>query len=273
MTPTTEDMATFRRLHRMGTPFLLPNAWDYASAAALAAAGFAAVATTSLGVAAAAGKADAAGSTRQETLALARVIARLPCLISVDAEGGFSDQPEEVADFAAELFEAGVVGMNLEDSRADGSLWSVEHAARVVATVKARVPGMFVNARSDTYWLAGNQKPSLPETLARVNAYAAAGADCVFVPGVSEDASIAAIVDAVDVPLNVLCMPGRYTLGRLAELGVVRVSLGSLLFRVGLGAAIAAAVAVRDGQSVELTGVPSYAWVEALLPVPAADRV
>jgi len=271
MTPTTEDMATFRNLHRRGTLVVLPNAWDYASAAALAAAGFAAVATTSLGVAAAAGKADAAGATRHETLALARVIARLPCLVSVDAEGGFSDQPEEVADFASEVFEAGVVGVNFEDGRADGSLWPAEHLCQVVATVKARVPGMFVNARTDTYWLDGNQTPSLPETLARVKAYAAAGADGVFVPGVAEDASIAAIVDAVDVPLNVLCMPGRHTLGRLAELGVRRVSLGSLLFRVGLGAALAAAVAVRDGQSVELTGVPSYASVEALLPVSPAE--
>ncbi|WP_174514876.1 isocitrate lyase/phosphoenolpyruvate mutase family protein, partial [Streptacidiphilus anmyonensis] len=113
----------FRALHhRPGELLLLPNAWDHASAASLAAAGFAAVGTTSLGVAAAAGLPDATGATRAETLRLARVIGRGAFLLSVDIEGGFSDDPGEVAALAVELSEAGAVGVNLEDGRADGSL-------------------------------------------------------------------------------------------------------------------------------------------------------
>jgi 2-methylisocitrate lyase-like PEP mutase family enzyme len=268
MSQASDNLAAFRQLHGK-PPLLLPNAWDFASAAALAADGFAAIATTSLGVAAAAGLPDGAGATRQATLALARIITRLPCLVSIDAEGGFSDEPEEVADFAAQLAALGVVGINLEDGRADGSLVSAELHTRVVETVKRRVPDLFVNARTDTYWLAGSRPPSLSETLARVRAYAAAGADGVFVPGVTDDSAIAAIAAAVDVPLNVLYLPGR-SLGQLAELGVRRVSCGSLLYRIALGAGLRAVAAIRAGDSVDTSATPSYAAVEALLPRPAS---
>lgn len=118
---TAEFAAAFRALHQAGAPLLLPNAWDYASAAALAAAGFAVVGTTSLGVAAAHGLRDAEGWARSETLALARRLGGLPCLVTVDIEAGFSDGPGEVADLAAELSAAGSVGVNLEDGRPGGA--------------------------------------------------------------------------------------------------------------------------------------------------------
>ncbi|MFC5908744.1 isocitrate lyase/PEP mutase family protein [Streptacidiphilus monticola] len=253
----------FRELHhRPGAPLLLPNAWDHASAAALTAAGFAAVGTTSLGVAAAAGLPDGAGQTRAETLRLAHRIGSRPFLLSVDIEGGFSDDPAEVADLAVELAEAGAVGVNLEDGRADGSLTAPHlHAAKITA-VKAAVPWLFVNARTDTHWLGGGRDS---ETASRLSAYQDAGADAVFVPGLADPASIAVAVGATALPLNVLATPDGPSLTRLAELGVRRVSLGSLLFRLALGAAVDTAARLRaNGVFPQTSPVPGYAAVQAL---------
>ncbi|QDQ10140.1 isocitrate lyase/PEP mutase family protein [Streptomyces spectabilis] len=225
----------FRALHRTGSPLLLPNAWDHASAAALARAGFPAIGTTSLGVAAAAGKADATGAAREETLRLARGIARLPALITVDIEGGFSDRPEDVADLARELAAAGVVGVNLEDGRPDGTLTAVDAQCALIRAAKAAAPDLFVNARTDTYWLGAGGGT---ETERRVTAYQRAGADGVFVPGVRDESVIAALVGALDVPLNVLHAPDGPSPARLADLGVRRVSTGSLLFRAAVQQAV-----------------------------------
>ncbi|OLT10904.1 phosphonomutase [Actinomadura sp. CNU-125] len=256
----------FGELHRGERPLLLPNAWDFASGAALAAAGFAAIGTTSLGVAAAAGKPDAAGGTREETLALARRLVRLPVPVSVDVEAGFSDRPDEVAALVAELASFGVAGVNIEDGRPGGGLAPVRAHARVVEAVKRAAPGMFVNARTDTYWLGGD-RPSLDETLRRVRAYADAGADGVFVPGIADDDDIAAVVAAVDVPLNVLHLPGRTGFERLAELGAGRVSCGSLLFREALHAAVTSAFGVTGEEWGG--GVPSYGDVVRLIAPPS----
>ncbi|RBQ21380.1 isocitrate lyase/phosphoenolpyruvate mutase family protein [Spongiactinospora rosea] len=256
---------SFRDLHHAGRPLLLPNAWDYATGAALARAGFAAVGTTSLGVAAAAGRPDAAGDTRAETLALARLLARLPVPVSVDAENGFSDDPDEVAALVAELAGYGIAGVNIEDGRADGSLTPVDHQTAVIAAARSAAPGIFINARTDTFWLAGAAEPDLAATLRRVEAYAGAGADGVFVPGVAREADIAALVRDVPLPLNVLFLPGRTDVDRLAGLGVRRVSLGSLLYRTALHAAVSAATAIRDTGTVPEAPIPSYAEVQRML--------
>ncbi|MFE2913417.1 isocitrate lyase/phosphoenolpyruvate mutase family protein [Kitasatospora indigofera] len=256
-------MTSFAALHRPGSPLLLPNAWDHASAAMLAGQGFAAIGTTSLGVAAAAGLPDGAAATREETLRLARRLGGEPFLVSVDVEAGFSDDPSEVAELAAELAAAGVAGINLEDGRADGSLAPVAlHAAKITA-VKAAAPGLFVNARTDTHWLGGHE----PETTARLDAYQQAGADGVFVPGLSDPDGIAGLVRHLGIPLNILLSPTGPAFPQLADLGVARVSLGSLLYRLALRAATAAAVAVRAGRPAggPDTPVPSYAEVQSLV--------
>ncbi|MBT2211698.1 isocitrate lyase/phosphoenolpyruvate mutase family protein [Actinomadura sp. NEAU-AAG7] len=271
----------FRSLHRADRTLLLPNAWDFATGAALARAGFPAVGTTSLGVAAAAGKPDAAGGTRAETLALARSLARLPVPVTVDIEGGFSSRPEEVGRLVAELAGYGVAGVNLEDGRADGTLTPLGHQIETIQAVKEAAPEVFLNARTDTFWL-GEGDPDRPETLRRVRGYADAGADGVFVPSVVADGDIRAVLDAVDVPLNVLLIPGKAEYARLAELGVHRVSLGSLLFRRALQATVAAALetvaaapsvldasgppgAGEDGRSGTEFPVPSYQEIQDLL--------
>ncbi|MFD8381680.1 isocitrate lyase/phosphoenolpyruvate mutase family protein [Streptomyces sp. NPDC059679] len=254
-------LTAFARLHHQAaaTPLLLPNAWDYASAAALAAQGFPAIGTTSLGVAAAAGLPDGAAATADATLALARSLGRGSFLFTVDAEGGFSDDVEEVAALARELYDAGAAGINLEDGRPDGTLAPVELHAAKIAAVKAAVPALFVNARTDTHWL-GRQRE---ETAARLARYEQAGADGVFVPGLSDPGGIAALTATLLVPLNILYTPTGPTVAELAALGVRRVSLGSLLYRRALAAAVTAATAVRDGRPADLTA-PSYAEVQTL---------
>jgi 2-methylisocitrate lyase-like PEP mutase family enzyme len=208
---TADRFAEFRALHHATEPLLFPNAWDYASAAALADAGFAAVGTTSLGVAAAAGKPDTEAATLQETLALARSITGLPCPVSVDVEAGFGGGPAQVADLAEQLAELGVAGVNIEDGRPDGTLADLMAQRELISAVKARVPHLFVNARTDAFWL-GTPEP-LTEALTRTAAFADAGADGVFVPGTAADADIAAITAKIGVPLNVLFMPGRQHTG------------------------------------------------------------
>ncbi len=258
-TPADPALTPFARLHRRTGPLLLPNAWDYASAAALAAEGFAAVGTTSLGVAAAAGLPDGAGATFEATLALARRLGEGRFLFTVDAEGGFSDDAEEVAELARSLYEAGAAGINLEDGRADGTLAPMGvHAAKITA-VKRAVPALFVNARTDTHWVARQED----ETATRLALYEQSGADGVFVPGLSDPDGIAELTAALVVPLNILYTPTGPTLRELTALGVRRVSLGSLLYRRALAAAVTTATAIRDGRPAD-PSAPSYAEVQAL---------
>src|SRR5207248_3075785 len=126
-----------------------------------------------------------------------------------------------------------------EDGRADGSLAPVEVQATLVKAVKDRVPSLFLNARTDTHW-AGDRSVETAE--ARAKAYAAAGADGVFVPGLADPADVERIV-AAGLPVNLLFLPGKVTFAGLAELGVARVSLGSLPYRMALAAAAGTALA------------------------------
>src|SRR4051794_6983731 len=234
---------TFHDLHHGERPLVLPNAWDVPSALAFLHAGFAAIGTTSFGVASSIGRPDGRRSTREANLALARKLSRLPCHITMDIEDGYADEPEIVAEYVAEL---GVAGINLEDSTAEKLVAPHAFAAKVAA-VKARCPGLFVNARVDTYWLG--QDATVAASLERAAAYVEAGADGVFVPGAAEPAELRELVAAIPVPLNVLVVPGL-SLTELGELGVRRVSTGSLPYRAAIDAAVAVAAAVRDGDDV-----------------------
>ena len=234
---------TFADLHRGRLPLLLPNAWDLASALSFVAAGHVAVGTTSLGVSAAAGLPDGGRATRASNLALARSLVQLPVPVTVDIEDGYDDDPAQVAAYVAGLRDLGVAGVNLEDSTAGGLVEPGAYGARVAA-VKERAPEVFVNARVDTFWL--RQDPTVEATVDRATQYVDAGADGIFVPGVTEPDDIRAIAQALPVPLNVLPVPGR-SLSDLAALGVRRVSTGSLPYRAALTAAVRSAEAVRDG--------------------------
>jgi 2-methylisocitrate lyase-like PEP mutase family enzyme len=233
------------------------RAGHHASAATLAAQGFEAIGTTGLGVAAAVGLPDGAGATRDATRDLALRLGQGPYLLSVDAEGGFSDDPDEVAEVARELAAAGAVGINLEDG-----LGSVRRHAAKIAAVKAAVPGLFVNARTDTYWLGDGDES---DTYRRLGAYQQAGADGVFVPGLADATRITALLKTLDVPLNILYSPSGPTVTQLGDLGGRRVSLGSLLYRRALGAVLETAADIRAGRAPS-GSVPAYHQVEALSP-------
>ena len=230
----------FKGLHHADEPLLLPNAWDFASAAALVQQGHQAIGTTSLGVAAAHGLPDAAAATSAETLTLARSLVRLPVPVTVDVEAGWGLDPAELA---TELTIIGVAGINIEDGRGD-HLESIDDQCERISAVKAAAPELFVNARIDTYWL----QISPESTLRRATAYVDAGADGVFVPGLRDEPLIESLVGALgDIPLNLLA---QLPLRRLRDLGVRRVSTGSLLFRTAITQALAAVEGYRTGADV-----------------------
>ncbi|MBY8888985.1 isocitrate lyase/phosphoenolpyruvate mutase family protein [Streptomyces sp. PTM05] len=233
---------TFTDLHQQDSPLLLPNAWDVASALAFAEAGFPAIGTTSFGVAAASGSPDGGRASKDATLALAHKLRALPAYVSVDIEDGYSDDPEQVAAYAASL---GAAGVNIEDSSAEELIDPAAHAAKIAA-VKDREPHLFVNARVDTYWLG--QRATVEETVERARSYVAAGADGVFVPGAADPVVLRQLTDAVTAPVNVLAHP-TLTLAELADLGVRRVSTGSLPYRAAVDAAVRTATGLRDGGS------------------------
>jgi 2-methylisocitrate lyase-like PEP mutase family enzyme len=247
---------TFRDLHAGALPLLLPNAWDVASALAFAEAGFQAIGTTSFGVAAAAGRPDGGRATRAATADLARRLARLPVHVSADVEDGYDDDPDAVAEYVAGL---GVAGVNIEDSSGE-ALVAPEAHARKVAAIRRSSPDVFVNARVDTYWLG--QDAGVEATLERALAYVEAGADGVFVPGASDPDELRALTAAIPVPVNVLVVPGR-SLVELRELGVRRVSTGSLPYRAAIDAAVDVAAAVRDGR--EVPSATAYPEMQARL--------
>jgi 2-methylisocitrate lyase-like PEP mutase family enzyme len=250
---------TFHELHDADEALLLPNAWDVPSALAFLDAGFAAIGTTSFGVASSLGRPDGGRATRDANLALARALSSLPAYISVDIEDGYDDDPEQVAAYVAELAAAGAAGINIEDSSAEKLITPEAHAAKVAA-IKERCPGLFVNARVDTYWLGQDATPQA--TLARAARYVRAGADGVFVPGASEPAVLREICGSVPVPVNTLVIPGS-SLSELAELGVRRVSTGSLPYRAAIRAAVDVAGAVREGRA--MPAAVSYPELQARL--------
>ncbi len=226
---------SFRELHR--DFLLLPNAWDAGSARYFESLGAKAIATTSAGVAWSRGYPDGGALPPELQLATAREIARVIRVpLSVDLEGGYSDDPAAVAQLVARLLEIGVVGINLEDGAASPELL----CAKIEAVKKAaaqRGIDLFVNARTDVYLrdLAPTET-AVAEVLRRAELYRAAGCDGIFVPGLSGEAAIEAIAAAVaPLPLNLLLGPGLAPVEVLRRQGVKRLSAGSAIAGAALG--------------------------------------
>ncbi|MGO4187473.1 isocitrate lyase/PEP mutase family protein [Pseudarthrobacter sp. TAF60_1] len=238
------NMSTFRDLHNTSLPLLLPNAWDVGSALAFAAAGFPAVGTTSFGIAASAGLPDGGRSSKAVTAALVGRLCRLPVHVTADIEDGYSDDPAEVAELVAQLAALGVAGVNLEDSTA-GHLVDPAAFASKVAAVKRRSPAVFINARVDNIWFG--EEATVDAVLVQAGIYADAGADGIFVPGLVVPEDIRVITDGIGLPVNVLAHPSL-TVAELGDLGVRRVSSGSLPYRAAVDAAVGVVNALRDGK-------------------------
>lgn len=239
-------MQRLRDLHEH-RPLVLVNAWDAASATVIAAAGAPAIATTSGGVAWANGVPDAGGLDRDLAIdAIARIVAAVDIPVSADLEGGYADHPEGVAETVALAVRAGVAGINLEDSpgvQGQPLRTPDAQARRLAAARLAAVESgvdIWINARTDTY-LAGGGDPAdrLEATLERAHAYALAGADSLFVPGLTDLDSVAAIV-AGPLPVNVMVSPGAPAIAEFADIGVARVSVGTAVAQAAYAVAAAA---------------------------------
>lgn len=237
-------MPTFKELHYTGTPLLLPNAWDVGSALAFASAGFPAVGTTSFGVCASRGMSDGGGLGKAGTVALLAELGRLDVHVTADIEDGYSFDPAEVAAFVAGLDALGLAGVNLEDSTA-GHLVSPSVCAAKITAVKRACPDVFLNARVDNFWFG--EQATVDAVLERAALYADAGADGIFVPGLSAAEDIQTIAAGINLPLNVLAHP-TLTIAELGALGVRRISSGSLPYRAAVDAAVNVALDLRDGR-------------------------
>jgi 2-methylisocitrate lyase-like PEP mutase family enzyme len=244
---------TFRQLHDRRQLLLLPNAWDGASARLFAGLGFAAIATTSGGVAWSLGYPDGEVAPLDEVLqATARIVRAVDLPVTADIEAGYGATPEAVAANVRRFIELGVVGINLEDGLPDGSLRSADDAADRIAAARAAATGagiaLFINARIDTYLKSWGQDASAraDETVRRGRAYLQAGADGLYPIGLGDAPTLQALIAALDAPVNVGALPGLPDLTELARIGVARVSTATRLATVALAAAGSAARAWRD---------------------------
>jgi len=247
MTPSQlEKGDAFRALHE-GEPFVIPNPWDAGSAQALAKLGFQALASTSGGFAGTLGRSDGEVSL-DEVAEHARALDEATDLpVSMDLENGYGPEPADAAAAIARVAAAGAVGGSIEDWDPNGGfIYELGHAAgRVAAAAEAARAVDFpftLTARAENH-LRSN--PDLDDTIRRLQAYEAAGADVLYAPWLRTDEEIRAVCAAVSKPVNVLVMP-EMSMEQITAAGAQRVSLGSQLWHVGSGAAMAAASRIRE---------------------------
>lgn len=254
----TSLAGTFRRLHESGC-FVLPNPWDIGTSIYLERLGFKALATTSAGFAFSRGKPDGA-VPRDEMLAHIREIVNATALpVNADFMAGYADEPEEVAANVRLCIDTGVAGLSIEDNsgRKDSPLYEKKLATQRIRAARAAIDdsktAVVLTGRCEA-WLVGDPNP-LHTALDRLTAYAEAGADCLYAPGVSDPTEIARIVNAIaPKPVNVLVSGFNHqlTLSELADLGVRRISVGSGLALAAWGAFLWAAQDIKTNGTFNL---------------------
>lgn len=244
----SDRAACLRQLHAE-RPLVLPNAWDAASARVIERAGAKAIATTSAGVSWTYGRRDGQTLRRDEMLrTIDHIVQTVGVPVSADIEGGYGDVFETVRCLVA----IGAAGMNLEDSPGDGAvLLSPEAQVERIRAARDAARGtggdLVINARTDVFLFeVGAPETRFAAAVHRANLYRAAGADCLFVPGVIDAETIAALVRAIDGPLNIMAMPGAPSVPQLGELGVARVSVGPAITQAALGATHRAATQLLE---------------------------
>lgn len=249
-----EKAERFAALHRAGDPLILFNAWDAGSARAIAEAGAQAIATGSWSVAAAQGYGD-----REELpldLAIAnteRIAGAVDLPVTIDFEGGYASEPEQVAANVARLIGAGAIGCNFEDQRLAGEdLYGIEEQSARIAAIRGAADSaglhFFVNARTDLFLKskAEDHGGHIEAALERGRSYAAAGANGLFVPGLGDEALIARVCEQCPLPVNIMVWPDHTPpLRRLAELGVARISHAGGPWRIAMKAVADAAAAAH----------------------------
>lgn len=265
MATQAEKAKTFRALHQRPGAFIIPNPWDAGTAKLLAALGFEALATTSLGLANSLGRPDGAGAvSRQEVLDNCRVIAGATDLpVNADLENGYADEPRAAAEMIRLAAEAGVVGGSIEDATGDPTkpiydfALAVERVQAAVEVARSLPVPFTLTARAENY-LHG--RPDLDDTLSRLQAFQKVGADVLYAPGLRDLVTIRTVAAAVSRPLNVVMSAAdpSLTLAQLAEAGVKRISVGGALSRLALAAFL------RGAREMKEHG--SFAWVRDTVP-------
>lgn len=260
-------------MHRGGM-LVLPNVWDVASARIVEEAGYGALATTSAGIAFSLGYPDGQKIPRQEMFAaIARIARAVRVPVTADVESGYGSGPDAAKGTALAVIAAGAVGMNLEDAPGESGSPLTDLAAQVAkiravrqAAASADVP-IVLNARTDVYLLqVGERSSRYDEAVRRLCAYRDAGADCVFVPGLRDSATIKRLASDVKCPLNILAGPGSPSIQELKALGVARVSLGSGPMRAAMGALGRIAQEIKSSGTYEsLNDAPTHAEMNQLL--------
>jgi 2-methylisocitrate lyase-like PEP mutase family enzyme len=262
-----EKAEAFAGLHR-GEPFVIPNPWDAGSARVLERLGFRALATTSAGFAFTLGRLDGDATLDEVVAHTAAIDAATSLPVSVDLESGYGADPADAAHAIERAAAAGAVGGSIEDWDAETGLYDLPHAVeRIAAAVEsARALGFPFQlvARAETH-IRGT--PDLDDTIARLQAFEAAGADCLYAPGLRTLDEIRAVCDAVSKPVNVLAVPDLGT-AEIFAAGAQRISVGGSLTWVAANALVNAATAIRDdGDLSSLAArVPLDEWLSDHIP-------
>jgi 2-methylisocitrate lyase-like PEP mutase family enzyme len=265
-----EKALAFRALHERQTAFVIPNPWDIGTARLLAHLGFEALATTSAGFAFSMGRRDGTVGQKAMITHVAAIASATDLPVSADLENGFGDDPDTVAETIRLAASAGAVGGSIEDATSRPEQRIYEHAfaverVRAAADVVRSLPFPFtLTARAENY-LVG--RPELDDTIKRLQAYEEAGADVLYAPGLRTTEDIAAVVSSVDRPVNVIMgLQGvQLSVSELAALGVRRISVGSALSRVALGAFIRAAKEMYgDGTFTFADGTISFREISGM---------
>jgi 2-methylisocitrate lyase-like PEP mutase family enzyme len=246
----------FAELHRAGT-FLMPNAWDIGSARILQHLGFEAIATTSSGFAATLGRLDGRVSLDEVVSHVDALASAVDIPLSVDAEHGYGDTPEEVAATVERLAGAGAAGLSIEDYHPTRGILPVDEAVERVAAAVAAAGrhGLVITARAENYF---HGREDLDDTIERLLAYREAGAGVLYAPWIVDASVNARLVAAVEAPVNVLLVRNGATVPELAEMGVRRISTGGWLTFAAYGAlARAADELLATGTSTYMDGVLS----------------
>ena len=262
MSTQEERAARFKALHE-GEPFVMPNPWDAGSARVLESLGFQALATTSSGFAFTLGRLDGSATLDEVAAHVESLADAVDVPISVDLENGYGPEPEAAVRAVTRAAEAGAAGGSIEDWDPDGHLYELPHAVeRVEAAVEA-VRGFgrpfMVTARAENH-IRGN--PDLDDTIARLQAFEAAGAEVLYAPGLASGDEIRRVCEAVSKPVNVLARPGL-TVAEIMEAGAQRISVGGSLTWTAVQAFADAAIAIRDRGSFDGLGDGSVVkdWV------------
>jgi 2-methylisocitrate lyase-like PEP mutase family enzyme len=265
-TSTRQKRATFRALHADGC-FVLPNPWDIGSARLLQHLGFAALASTSSGHAWANGRPDYAIERDEVLRHLTTLSAAVDLPINADYESGFAREPSDVAANVRLAIDTGVAGLSIEDRDIDGPglyerALSVDRIRAARAAIDQSGEDVLLVARTEALWM---EIGSASDAIDNLVAFADAGADCLYAPGIAKKVDIVALVKAVaPKPVNVLLASPVYDMAELAELGVRRISVGGALARVTWAAMLAAAEQLKAG---------SFAGLAAATPGPLLNKI